>query len=346
MTTQTNDNRIYLYDNVKAVLIFMVVTGHFFTSHTEDFRLANVLFTFIYSFHMPAFIFVSGLLKKEYNEDSKIYRIKILQLITAGYLLKICISFTRYIIYGTTSFKLLTEEGIPWYLFVLAYYEIIVYLIRGLNRHNVFIISILVAMFAGYDNSLGDYLCLSRAIVYLPFYLAGYYLTPEKILNFTRKLYIRITSAVIMISYIILCITKTGFFYKYRRLFTGRNSFSTLNGIIKDCGFDDRLFVMVLAGILTLTLIGILPDKKLPVITNVGSKTLQIYFWHRIIIYFIENIEIYERLTEALGVTTGKYTYLLLSVVLTLILTLPIFAHPTKGIFTKDKKTNQQVNQK
>ena len=212
-----------------------------------------------------------------------------------------------------------------------------VYLIRGLNRHIVFIIAILVAMFSGYDNSIGDYLCLSRTVVYLPFYLAGYYLTPEKVLALSRKLYVRLISALIMVSYITLCVYKTEFFYKFRRLFTGRNSFDKLKGIIEDCGFDDRLFVMLLAAVLTLALIGILPNKKLPVISNVGSKTLQIYFWHRIIIYFIDAFELYEQLTKISGIAAGKCIYLLLSVILTIILTLPVFAHPTKEIFSKQK---------
>lgn len=342
-TNTPSDGRIHLYDNVKAILILMVVIGHFFEPYVTKFRLATVLFTFIYTFHMPAFLFVSGLLKKEYGSEAHFNRTKFLQLIIAGYSLKILLSFSKHLLEGTAEFSLLTEDGIPWFLFVLAGYELIVFILRGLDKRVVFIVSILIAAFAGYDASIGDWLCLSRFTVYLPFYLAGYYLSPKKVLDFTRKIYIRILSFAVLAAYGILCIIKTDRLYAYRRLFTGRNSFSKLNGLIDNCGFDDRLFVMLLAALLTFSLISVMPDSRLPVISFTGTKTLQIYFWHRIFLLFIDKADIFGKLTDLLGTRPGKYTYLLFAVLLTILLTAPLFAHPTKGIFRKPQNEQTQT---
>ena len=51
--------RVLWLDNLKGVLIFLVVLGHCiqFTSPDPD---TNLLFNFIYSFHMPLFMFLSG----------------------------------------------------------------------------------------------------------------------------------------------------------------------------------------------------------------------------------------------------------------------------------------------
>lgn len=337
-TNTISSSRIHLYDNAKAILILMVVVGHFFEPYVTQFRLATVLFTFIYTFHMPAFLFISGLLKTEYDSEAHFNRTKFLQLIIAGYSLKIFLSLSEYILKGTAKFRLLTEDGIPWYLFVLAGYELLVYILRGLDKRVVFITAVLISAFVGYDNSVGDWLCLSRFTVYLPFYLAGYYLSPEKVLACTRKIYVRTASFFILAAYGILCIIKTDRLYAYRRLFTGKNPFSKLNGLIEDCGFDDRIFVMLLAALLTFSLIAVLPDRKLPLITLTGTKTLQIYFWHRIFLLFIDNADIYGKLTGMLGTPIGKYTYLLFAVLLTFLLTAPLFAHPTKEIFRKPEK--------
>ena len=52
--------RDYLWDNIKAVLIFFVVAGHVLEMSKLHTGLAVFADNFIYSFHMPAFVFVSG----------------------------------------------------------------------------------------------------------------------------------------------------------------------------------------------------------------------------------------------------------------------------------------------
>lgn len=54
-------NRDSSIDALKAFAIFLVVLGHFLQTTLIDFD-NNLLFKFIYSFHMPLFIFLSGYL--------------------------------------------------------------------------------------------------------------------------------------------------------------------------------------------------------------------------------------------------------------------------------------------
>ena len=55
------ENRIYWLDNLKWFLILLVVLGHAIQHTYADFG-QNCLFRAIYSFHMPAFMAVSGYL--------------------------------------------------------------------------------------------------------------------------------------------------------------------------------------------------------------------------------------------------------------------------------------------
>ncbi|MCZ0856388.1 hypothetical protein OCL90_14675, partial [Enterococcus faecalis] len=52
--------RIYKRDNVKPFLIFLVTFGHILDREASPSRLMDTINFWIYSFHMPAFIFVSG----------------------------------------------------------------------------------------------------------------------------------------------------------------------------------------------------------------------------------------------------------------------------------------------
>ncbi len=56
MTAGNREGRIIYIDALKGVAIFLVVLGHVVTNR-EDFRR---LYNFIYSFHMPLFMFLAG----------------------------------------------------------------------------------------------------------------------------------------------------------------------------------------------------------------------------------------------------------------------------------------------
>ena len=71
-----NKERDYFFDNLKAVLIFLVVLGHFLLPIRGDNPLV-VVKRLIYVFHMPLFVFISGYFAKkiykngQYNLDSR-----------------------------------------------------------------------------------------------------------------------------------------------------------------------------------------------------------------------------------------------------------------------------------
>ena len=58
--------RYYLLDNLKVILIFFVVFGHVIEYYINDNSILMTLYIFIYIFHMPLFIFISGYLSKNF----------------------------------------------------------------------------------------------------------------------------------------------------------------------------------------------------------------------------------------------------------------------------------------
>ena len=57
--------RIALWDNLKLFLIFLVVLGHLTLQYFYSSQMFCTVTMVIYTFHMPAFVFVSGLFSKK-----------------------------------------------------------------------------------------------------------------------------------------------------------------------------------------------------------------------------------------------------------------------------------------
>ena len=64
-------NRIALWDNLKFFLVTCVVIGHFADQFTDLSKIYDSIFLFIYSFHIPLFIFIAGLMFKNKNITAK-----------------------------------------------------------------------------------------------------------------------------------------------------------------------------------------------------------------------------------------------------------------------------------
>lgn len=62
--SQAGAGRIALFDNIKGLLIVLVVVGHVAHPVHNDNPAISCLFDVIYLFHMPLFVFVSGLFAK------------------------------------------------------------------------------------------------------------------------------------------------------------------------------------------------------------------------------------------------------------------------------------------
>ena len=121
--------------------------------------------------------------------------------------------------------------------------------------------------------------------MFFPFYYCGYVLDPEKVADFVKKWYVRVLSLGVIGIWTYFCFGKTKLVYPLRMLLTGRNSyFSISEATDMDCTFLSRLLVMGISALLCLAVLGIGLDVKIPLITKCGSRTLQVYFWHRTIV--------------------------------------------------------------
>lgn len=292
-----NSARLQKWDILKFILIFLVVLGHIADFSTRNNEYMRTLYLTVYTFHMPLFIFVSGLFsKKTVNEKKKD---KIFSYLVLYFVLKFINFLYFWIAFGKTSFSVFTETGLPWFMLALFAHSLITIAVKDFSPKYVMIFSILLACLAGYDKNINSFLALSRIIVFYPFYYAGYLLDAEKIEAHCRKALPKILSAVILAALIITAIFFGERFYWLRPLVTGANPFATL-GTCAEYGFLIRLGYYAVASAICYAVIVLTPSKTpLGIAAKIGRKTLPVYAFHYIILYILYyNIGIQPMLEE------------------------------------------------
>lgn len=372
--------RIYRYDNVKALLIFLVVLGHMTTDYVSDSHIIRWTTLWIYSFHMPAFIFVSGLVHKQYiteeraaagiKGETRLRLDKVAGFFLCGYGLKVFLQFTRTLMGQNPLWHWIAEPGIPWYLFVMAEYEILFYLMRHLDgrvKPRIIILgAFALSAVIGYFPVIGDTFCLSRMINFLPIYMLGYYLDMKKfneMLSGSRHLKIA-GWVVIAASMAVCCFGKWGI-YSWRKWFTGRRSYEFLQDYFSFAyanGWWIRLAVWAVAIAVTLAVIAVIPDKNLGFATTAGSRTLNVYFWHRPLCYLFRNWAVLPKLCVLFGGTynaavaeqvkglafggsslsmiAAYAVYIIVAVLMTALFSIKVFEHPCSDLMKLCAKLN------
>ena len=309
-------DRLNKIDNIKFLAITLMVVGHFIDQLVGTSEVAKGMFIFIYSFHMPLFIYIGGLLHKNEGINRKITFYMIV-----GFLLRIYLFVVDSMISDSAGISLFKGNNVSWYMFALAAFTALSYFTRKANRKFILVAGIVIALFAGYDKSIGDNLYLARIIYFYPFYVLGEITNIEKLLSLTKKNWVKILSAGIIVGAILLCIFKLDDIYVIRPLLTGRNNY-TINELFMKWGVWLRLLTYGISALLIFAIFGVVPDIKIPLVTDFGKRTLQVYFWHRPILSYL----VYLDWAVIMGATNyGIITWIVLAVLLTLLLSIKPF---------------------
>lgn len=336
----TNE-RIYLFDNIKFLAILLVVIGHainFLTSESGNW-LEKSLFITIYAFHMPLFIFISGLFLKPMDKSTPFPKQKVISYVLIGIVLRIMISFFRLVLGIKVSYAVLDMyDTFSWFMWAMAVFISIVWLFREYNTKIFLLLTLIVGCMAGYDKFLGDKLALMRIVVFLPVFVTGYLVKPETLVNLFSKTWLKVVSVAVIIGLVALFFLNHNIYPYLRPMFTGRNTFSVL-GDYYNYGFIVRIACYVISAVFAFAVMCLVPNKKLGFISSTGAKTLQIYFWHKFFLDIFDRFNLYSHIEAITGETLATVVYILIAVAITFVCALPLFSFPTKQLllFGKSK---------
>ncbi len=310
------ENRVPLWDNLKFCLILLVVVGHFAEQGGTTHFFKSV-FLFVYAFHMPAFFFVSGMFHSNKRVPQRVAAYLALYM-----LMKALIYIERLWIGQDPSFSLLKESGIPWFMFVMAAFTLVTYLFRDADKKGLLLFAVLLACFAGYDKNIGDSFVLSRILVFYPFYLAGQIIPQEKLAALRREKTFRWSAVLILLVWGLACLFLLDKVYALRPLFTGRNAYSES---FLPYGAFWRLVCYAVSSVCIYAAVMLVPYKEIKPLTVFGRRTLQVYFWHRMVLYLLNYMGLPGK-PLSLPVQIG---WLCLGVLVTLVLSLKPFGFLT-----------------
>ena len=370
-------------DNAKGILITLVVIGHMLLPIQGTTRGVTNFFYMIYAFHMPAFVFISGLLAQriyprvpkpahapaencaQRHPHHAANASATQQVTTVGHfngrrwcstlwlylLFQFILFFSEIPAYGrTTRFPdFLHTSGAPWYLLALLLWYLMIPLFVGCrgkvlllrpvcsNRRLqlserraqsglpysliAWILLTGLSLAGGYLASgalagIGDFLALDRVIAFAPFFFAGYFIGPERLMKFlggqqesvaapkratSRRRSTEGTSkradrgiVLLLTALGLLCFVLIGT-QTFDRLLPYRNVVygawyyrfhpeqnpAAFPGALAAQLWLIRLAWFLVSGLMSFTLLALMPNRQIPLLTTIGQRTLQIYILHR-----------------------------------------------------------------
>ena len=283
-----NNYREAYWDNLKLILIFLVVLGHFILPAFPD----GTVTRWIYLFHMPAFVFVSGFFSKSFvAKEGKTY--KLLGFLVAFFAFTFCVWVIEFIFTHRISPRtILVVPGAPWYMLTMFFWYLLIPFVSTLAPIVTFPLSVILALLAGFFPECGDFLALSRTIVLFPFFLVGYYFKPDYLLRI--KLWMRIVGCLFLIAAACVLHYYGDKLAPFLKVVYASSSYQSL-GLSLTKGLLYRSLWFFVSALMTASLICIIPTKRF-VFTYIGERTLGIYIVHRLLRDVFKYLKLYRYL--------------------------------------------------
>lgn len=306
--------RIALFDNIKGIAILLVVLGHFCARIVgfTDSHLIYTTLTFIYFFHMPLFLFCSGLFagkswyKRHQAPSDKVLLYMILYLIFLG----LIVVLDLVVFHKTPGVNPFVVTGAPWFMLVLGLFMLMVPIMGSVRPASFLAVSILLAVGSGVFLTEVGTLSVSRFFVYLPYFALGFYLQPESVEKLVDVVEARIgTIARIVLAAVMLAAIFAALYLLFtntqltfiKRISTGMNLLSVLS-----VRWHVDLWILALLRIVQYAavfvmgaLVVLLCPKHKCFLTFMGERSFQVYIFHILIMYCISYYNWYEPLVAA-----------------------------------------------
>ncbi|SNT59900.1 Fucose 4-O-acetylase [Streptosporangium subroseum] len=262
-------------DNVKFVLIALVATGHSLVP-TLSAHSAKSAYIFIYMFHMPAFVLVSGYLGRNFwNSNAKINKLVDTLLIPYA-VVEIGYALLRYGLGQKWTLTIIDPAWLNWYLLALVLWRISTPIWTRMRQP--LLIAVIIYMMAGFSEIGGDF-SIDRFFGLLPFYVLGLLLRPEHF-DLLKPIWVRILGGVVLVGaagvaiFIAPHVKLAPVYYRYS--FKGMDMSWWM-------GLGVRGAMLVAGMIMTFAVLAVIPRRE-TWFSDLGTRTLYAYLLHGVIV--------------------------------------------------------------
>lgn len=288
-TTTAPKRRVPLWDNARWIAITLMVMGHAILKLIGESDVAYGVYLFIYAFHVPLFVAVSGYFAKSGPPGTRQLHRLLTDIVFPYVIFETIWTVVRWLLGGNLWFDYASASWTLWFLIALAIWRITLpYLV--LLRYPL-LISIIISIGAGYIDSIDSSFALTRTLGLLPFFVFGWSLRQWQLTNRWLTLSsasvwrwragaIALFTAVAVV--IVLTIERLREL-KVRRFLLYDESYGTI-------GYDQawagviRLCFMLLAFGLIVAFLLLVPRRN-TWFTRLGAATMYIYLLHSFLLF-------------------------------------------------------------
>ncbi len=225
----------------------------------------NSVFDYIYMFHMPAFVFLSGFFGKSEKSHSFEAIIKLI-------FLYFIFNSAMWLIWGEKP--LIEPMYSYWYLIALVVWRLTAHHLAKFSDITLILgaIAVIIGFFPSVDNSFAA----ARIISFYPFYMSGYLLTTEKASKLAEEKYLRRIPKGIM--WLVLAAAAA---FVSRTIFRFTDDALMMFGYIEAIETFGRLAIFGTAVLALKAILQLSVNKKIPLLSMMGRNSLWIFLIHR-----------------------------------------------------------------
>jgi fucose 4-O-acetylase-like acetyltransferase len=281
--------RTPLWDNARFVAITLVIVGHATLELISKSDPAYSVYLFVYLFHVPVFVAVSGHFAQSSRLHASDLRKLIRQLVVPYLVFETIWTGIHWAISGTLSLDYTTAWWTLWFLVALVVWRLLLPLLVALRFPMT--ISLVLSVAAGYVGGLDDRFALARTLGLLPFFVLGWKLKQwgitERWMALPPVVVWRVRAVSIAVFGVAAAVIAANVGL-WRDLLIRR--FMLYDEDYGSFGYEQwwagavRLLFIGIAVILCFAFLTLMPRTTTP-LTALGQATLYIYLLHSFVLY-------------------------------------------------------------
>lgn len=346
MTSQTDaptssasapKDRVAYLDNARFWAMILVVIGHSLTQFTQ-MDSARGVYTFVYAFHMPFFILISGYTARHYLGSPRQIRRIVSTLVVPYLIVEISLQMImRHYTGSPDPYMFLSPQWLGWFLAALFVWRLTTPIWMAL-RYPI-LTSIAISLLVGLIE-VPNVLALPKILGFLPFYVVGLHMTRERFERLADPR-IRIASATLLAASFWYCYTYSANWTLDWLLWKQRYDEEPLLADPLE-GMLQRGELLVVGFVLTFAALSLVPRRR-SWTSRLGERTLYAYLLHGYIILVLRyQFEVFDKL-QPYGAEGAFVIIVVASLIAILLMTKmvavvfrPIFEPRLTWLFRKD----------
>lgn len=284
--------RDYWFDNIKGVLMILVVIGHMIASFYASSGFMKYVYDVINTMHMPAFLILSGYMSRsriDRNDYISVINKNIVPYITS----QLFLYFTAVVVpqglqaanstyFDRSNFSFFNPVFQLWYLMAIIVYALVTMKLKPARRPVLFMIgAIMLTLICG-DLQQINVFKLTKIISYYPFYLFGYLMPKNFMLTLRNKWQCFVAAIPVFAAYAYLM-------YRQDWIVGIRNIYGLSSNYDKvgELAFGlhpvfGRLFMLFVVPFIAFAFFAVMPRCKC-IFSKLGQNSMSIFVLHGVV---------------------------------------------------------------